>query len=260
MWISCRIRSDSHTLTGSAFRLLQLTESNIRIKDVSERDFVISVRALVESAPESVQLHNCHHIINAMLIALNVATIGSFFWQNDPWIHPLFTVAEDYEGKNCHESALIVRSNTEHEQLETIEERHIHDAILIFGIIAREESKILIGEYCRGLLLLRMNFCDINFRREAFLCFYRALEYFVAVRILGVKRLKNELRDLQRGLEEIGASRELLEELRALYVIRSSQVAHSQMEQRELSFDEVLKIKVFLDFVMHKTFKHQAYA
>lgn len=258
MWISCCIRSESHTLSEPAFRLLQSAESNIRVKRVRERDFVISVRALVESDSEAAQLHHGHHVINAFLIALNVAALGSFYWNNDPWVHPVLTVADDHEGTNSHEGALIVRSDTEYEELKPIEERDIHDAILVFGIVAREESRVLTGEYCRGLLLLRMNFYDLNFRREAFLCFYRALEHFVAARILGVKRLQNELRDLQRGLSKVGASKELLDELRSLYAIRSSQVAHSQIGQRELTFDEVLKIKVFLDFVMHKTFKEQA--
>lgn len=38
----------------------------------------------------------------------------------------------------------------------------------------------------------------------------------------------------------------------------SSQVAHSQIDQREITFDEVMKAKVFFDFIMHKTFKAQA--
>jgi len=103
-----------------------------------------------------------------------------------------------------------------------------------------------------------MNFYELNFRREAFLCFYRALEHFVAARILGVKKLKNELRDLQGGLAKVGASQNFQDELREIYAIRSSQVAHSQVGQREITLDEVLKTKVFLDFIMHKTFKEQA--
>lgn len=71
-------------------------------------------------------------------------------------------------------------------------------------------------------------------------------------------KLRSKLRDFKRALAQVGASQELVEELREVYAIRSSQVAHSQINQREITFDEVMKAKVFLDFVMHKTFKAQA--
>lgn len=258
MWISCQVRSDSHTLTDAPFRLLQLPDSNIRVQHVRERDFVISVRALEDPPTEAAKAHCAHHTINAILIALNAGAIGSFYWYNDPWVHPVLTIADDLEGTNSRGSALIVESNTTHEELNPLEEQDIYNAVLIFGIVAREDSNVLTGEYCRGLLLLRMNFYELNFRREAFLCFYRALEHFVAARILGVKKLRNELRDLQRGLASMGASQEVQDELRDLYAIRSSQVAHSQVGQREITLEEVLKTKAFLDFIMHKTFKKEA--
>jgi hypothetical protein len=89
------------------------------------------------------------------------------------------------------------------------------------------------------------------------MCFWRALENFVGVRILKVTKLNNELRDLQRGLSIIGAPAELVAELKEVYITRSSQVAHAQTTVRDVTFDEVIKAKVFLDFVMYKTFKAQ---
>lgn len=103
-----------------------------------------------------------------------------------------------------------------------------------------------------------MNVLELNFRREAFLCFYRALEHFAANRILKVRRLSNELRDLQRAMRTLTDDDELIEELRTVYKIRSSQVAHSQDVQHDVSQDDLMKTKVFLDFVMHKTFKDEA--
>jgi len=258
MWISCRIRSDSHTLTEPPFRLFQSTESNIRVHGVRERDFVLSVRALNENDPEPSQVHHGHHVTNAVLISFNVGCLGSFYWNEDPWVHPVLTVADDLDGTNARSAALIVTSDTTHEDLRPIADRDLYNTALIFGIVAREDSRVLTGEYCRGLLLLRMNFYELNFRREAFMCFYRALEHFVASRILGVKKLQNELRDLQRGIGSLGASADLVNELKEIYAIRSSQVAHSQIGQRDITLDEVLKTKIFLDFVMHKTFKEQA--
>ncbi|MCS5563273.1 MAG: hypothetical protein NZ728_03425, partial [Oleiphilaceae bacterium] len=85
MWVSSRIRTDSHTLSPEAFRLFQLPESNIRIHAVREHDFVLSVRPVNESAPEPTQIHDCNRVINAMLIALNVGALGTFTLDEDPW-------------------------------------------------------------------------------------------------------------------------------------------------------------------------------
>jgi hypothetical protein len=104
-----------------------------------------------------------------------------------------------------------------------------------------------------------MNFFDMNFKREAVLCFYRSLEYFVASKILAVKHLSNEVRQIQEALKRIAASdQEMLDEFKAIYKVRSSQVAHSQGVQREITIDEVFKLKVFLDFLMHKSYIAEA--
>jgi hypothetical protein len=258
MWVSCRVKCDSHVLNAEAFRLFQFNEANMRIQDVSDRDFLLSVKSVDDSVPEPVQVHDCHRVISAFLIALNVGAIGMFYWADDPWVHPVLTVADDLEGNNSRAAALVVSSDTAYEELKPLTDLDVENAALIFGILARERSPVLTGEYCRGLLLLRMNFAELNFRREAFMCFYRALEHFVAARILKVKLLSNELKDLKRGLSMLTDDRALVDELREVYVIRSSQGAHSQATQREISFDEVLKTKVFLDFVMHKVFKAEA--
>ena len=258
MWVSCRLRTDSHTLASSAFRLFQLHDSNIRVHDVRDHDLLISVRPLNTDAPEPAQIHDCHRVITAMLIALNVGTLGTFAFAQDPWAHPILTAADDLTGRNARSIALVVEADTAYPERRQIEETDVESAALVFGIIARERTPVLTGEYCRGLLLARMNVLELNFRRESFLCFYRALEHFVANRLLKVRRLTNELRDLQRGLRMLTADQELIDELRTVYRIRSSQVAHSQDKQSDISQDDLMKTKVFLDFVMHKTFKEEA--
>lgn len=258
MWISCRIRSDSHTLTEAPFALFLRQEANIRIHHITERDFVVSFRSHDPSSPEAEQVHHAHNGICAFLIALNVGSIGAFHWHSDPWVHPVLVLSEQLEMKESRGAALIVQPDTTYEELRPISEEDLYNAALVFGILAREQTKVLTGEYCRGLLLLRMNFYDLDFRREAFLCFYRALEHFVATRILGVRRLTKELVQLKQALQKIGASKGLAEELREVYAVRSSQIAHAQGEQRPVTLEEVVKVKVFLDFVMHSVFKRQA--
>ena len=260
MWVSSRIRTDSHILTSEPFRLFQLDKSNIRIHGVCEHDFVLSVRPLHEDAPEPAQIHDCHRVIAAMLIALNIGALGTFTFDRDPWVHPILTVADDLDGLGSRTAALVVEPETTYPKRQQITERDVENCALVFGIVARERTPILTGEYLRGLLLMRMNVLELNFRRESFLCFYRALEHFAVNRILKIRKLSNELRDLQRALRTLTDNDELIEELRTVYRIRSSQVAHSQNNQVEVTQDDLLKTKVFLDFVMHKTFKEEANA
>lgn len=258
MWVSCRIGTASHSLESSAFRVLQLPESNIRVSDVREKDFRLSFGGFEDrDASERTKVHHAHNGARAFLVALNVATMGMFYWASEPWVHPVYELSDGPGLAAARLGALIVRSTNIFEKIKPLTELEVQNALIIFGMFAREESQHMEAEYAKGLLLLRMNFYEINFHREAFMCFWRALENFVASRILKVKRLKNELRDLQRGLSQIGAPAELVGELKEVYATRSSQVAHAQTVPRDVSFDDVMKAKVFLDFVMHKTFRAQ---
>lgn len=260
MWVSCRIRSDSHLLTTPPFHLFQLDASNIRIHTIREHDFVVSVRPLDEHAQDSSQLHDGYRVISALLIAFNVGALGTFTIAQAPWAHPILTIAENLEGNGARSTALVVEPETAYEERRAISEIDVEAAALVFGIVARERTPVLTGEYLRGLMLMRMNVLDLDFRREAFLCFYRALENFAAARILKVRKLSNELRDLQRALRTLTNDEELIGELQTVYRIRSSQVAHSQVAQENISKDDLLKTKVFLDFVMHRTSRAEANA
>ena len=258
MWVSCRIGTASHSLNELAFRVLQLPESNIRVSDVKDNNFRIAFGGFVEkNAPERSKVHHAHNATRAFLVALNVATIGMFYWASDPWVHPIYGVSDGPDLPPIRHGALVVHPFQKFEEIKEITDLDVQNALIIFGMLAKEKSPTLESEYAKGLLLLRMNFYELNFCREAFMCFWRALENFVAARILRVTKLKNELRDFQRALTTIGASDGLVNELKEVYVVRSSQAAHAQVAVRDITFDEAMKAKVFLDFVMHKTFKAQ---
>lgn len=245
-------------MEASAFRILQLPESTIRVSDVKTDSFRIAFGHFEdELAFERTKVHHAHNGTRAFLVALNVATIGMFFFASDPWLHPVYGLAEGPDLPPAREGALWVTPSTTFEQLKELTELEVQNALIIFGMLAREKDQTMETEYTKGILLLRMTFYEINFFREAFMCFWRALENFVGTRILKVTKLTNELRDLQRGMSMIGMSFELVAELKEIYVIRSSQVAHAQTSIRAVTFDEAMKAKVFLDFVMHKTFKVQ---
>lgn len=257
MWVSCHIKTDSHRLNEEAFSTLMLPESSIRVSEVTENGFRLSSKCMKEEGqPAFVHLHHGHHALRCFVIALNIGTCGMFYWCDEPWAHPILHISESPDGDHISTNALIVTSDNPFERKKVLREVEVESAIKIFGMLARQPTELEV-EYTKGLLLLRMNFYDVNFRKEAFLCFYRALENFIATRILCVKKLENELKDLQRAISMVGLP-DFANEVKEIYKTRSSQVAHFQTAAREISLDEVLKTKVFLDFVMHKTLKAEA--
>lgn len=228
MFISCSICTDSHTLTDSAFRLLKGSSTNIRVGDVNEKYFVLHVQKFEdESTSQQAKLFQAHHVIRAFLVSINVASFGMFYWTDEPWVHPVLQISNSPEDQPYSSHALIAQSKGKYPSVIPLTEIDVQNAIIIFGMLVKEPiPATLETEYAKGLLLLRMNFCEIDFRREAFLCFYRGMENFVATRILQVKKFKNELRDLQRALAQVGASADVINELRELYATRSSSSFH----------------------------------
>lgn len=256
MWISAPVRSEYHKLPVEAFRLLRHPDSHIQVGDVGQKRFLLSVLAVDAPADEALAALQGHKSMGAFLVALNVATLGMFHFAEEPWVHPLVHVSEELGGPS-HPGVLVTTPRRIDAPDRTLEEREVENALIIFPVLARETDWVLLSEYLRGLLLLRMQCVDLSFRREAFACFYRALENFAAARILKVRKLKNELRDLKRAISSVGMSEKALTELDTVYKVRSSQVAHSQIMPRDVDLDEVMKTKTFLDFVMFKTFKAQ---
>jgi hypothetical protein len=233
-----------------------MPESELRVQNISDRQFTASTLMFEEEDGAALCSLQGHIIIRAFLIALNVATLGTFYFADEPWVHPVVHVSETIDGPT-RSRALLKPSQRLDIPSETLTDRDVKNALLLFGVMARDMDSVLEAEYSRGLLLLRMNFHEVNFRREAFACFYRALEQFVAKRILRVRKFKNDVADIERALTELEASADFRSEFREIYAVRSSQVAHSQILPREITLEEVLKAKTFLDFVMFKTFRAQ---
>ncbi len=49
--------------------------------------------------------------------------------------------------------------------------------------------------------------------------------------------------------------KEVAEEFNRLYQLRSEQVMHAQQQQEPVPLDDVIKMKVFLDYVLYKFYK-----
>jgi hypothetical protein len=107
----------------------------------------------------------------------------------------------------------------------------------------------------KGLIHLSLNYPGTHFEKDAFSNFYRTFEHLVTNRLLGKKKLKNELKEMSAVLSTLGLSSELLEEFRKLYVIRGSQAMHSQHIPELTSREDTMKMKVFTDVVIYKVYK-----
>lgn len=81
------------------------------------------------------------------------------------------------------------------------------------------------------------------------------MERYVGERVLKVKRLSNELRDLQRAFMQLRVPKSVTAELPRLYRLRSDQVMHAQKKQEEFQEDDVMVMKVALDAVLHQIYQ-----
>ena len=85
--------------------------------------------------------------------------------------------------------------------------------------------------------------------------FYRLFEYFVTRKILKISKLKNELKQFKKVISDFGMSSEIIDEFTNTYKLRSEQIMHAQRDQVEVDPDDVIKIKAYLDFALHKHYR-----
>jgi hypothetical protein len=252
MWVSCGIISETHSLPIGSFKRFQSEGLHTRITRLDEHHLRISVKPSAQCSAGQ-HIHRAHYVIRKLVLALNVGSLGHFYWENGPWAHPILTVTDELNGANPQDFALVVDSpKVDLEDMRPFSDVDEYRAALLFGVFARGSAHVLEDEYCRGLLLNKMQYCDIDFRRDAYMCFYRVLEHFVTRRVLGAPRLQNELKEIQSCIRSLGFSDDLIEQMRELYVIRSSQTAHAQNVQRQITSDEVLKLKIYVDALLFK--------
>ncbi len=139
-----------------------------------------------------------------------------------------------------------------------LKEGEVRKSVNICGAILNEDEQYFRREYLKGIIHLDAGYADLVFFREAFANFYRSFEYFITAKILKEKKLKNEARELQEGIRSLGLSEDFCKEFLDLYKIRSEQVMHAQQVPKEIDADDVLKIKSFTDYALHKYYQSKA--
>ncbi len=195
-------------------------------------------------------------VSSSFLVALNIAALGHFTWTVG---NRMFWHCEHIGPSGKAEEVFMNSKDpifpTEKRALTDGEARN---SIIVCGSLLRETDQSFRREYLKGIIHLGAGFGDLTFSREAFASFYRAFEYFITSRVLGKRKLENDLRELSKGIRSLGLPDKVCEELPDLYKIRSEQVMHAQKGPRDIEIDDVLKIKVFTDYALHVYYRKKA--
>ena len=262
MQLASEIITKSHSLEPNCFSFFDRHDVGLKIVITSQTTFILKLDTeRFTQLGSSDPLFHTHVSASSFLVALCIASIGFFTWRNGPTFHPMYTVT----GKNGIDSSEEVMLSQEsdgptYEELRPLTEQVVERCMLVYGALMREKQQVWRMEYLKGILHCTAAHMDIDFYRDAFMNFYRCSEFFATRRVLGLKRLTNEVKQIRQALIAVGADDELSDMFTSVYAIRSAQAAHAQNEPKALTFDDVLKAKTFADLLMAKTYARDAHA
>ena len=251
------IRSYSHILNQSAFALLMREEPLTRVLDVKEDRFKIEVIMTDEMKTTNKDYFGYAFLVSSnFLMAMNIAALGHFTWLSG---NQMFWHCEHIGPSGKMEQILIKSKEMPFPTDKTVlTEGEVRNALIILGSLLREVDQNFRREYLKGIVHLDTGYGDLVFYREAFANFYRSFEYFMTTRVLKKKKLGNEVKELQEGMRSLGMPDKFCEEFENLYRLRSKQVMHAQREPKQIDADDVIKIKVFTDYALHKHYRLRA--
>ena len=254
--LACPITSYSHRLRPDSFGILMKPEAAIQVSNLTESSFLVIARDIVGAKSIEDFYSVGHTVISNFLVALNIATLGLFGWtRNETYPFPQYSLLDPTDPPTV--KILLQKPGIPFptDPKDELTEEEIQKSVLLFRALASEPVSDVGWEYLKGLYHLTTLIYDVEFRKDAFGNFYRALEFFISDRVLRVRKLKNELRDIQKALLDLGFSDVIIEEFRELYMIRSKQVMHAQRGLGSVDWDAVGKMKMFTDAVMHKVYQ-----
>ncbi len=255
---SCLIQTFSHKLCESVFEFLDNPEVSLSVEDIRKSSFTLSwdISKFPELNTKYFDYHS-HITFCSFLAALNIASLGLFTWGAGLELGPIYRRHSPKSG-----ASKLFTLNQDHlqkfDKIRNLTKEDVKKSLVLFGVLCREEQSFVRSEYLKGIIHLSVNYYDINFHREAFYNFYRCLELLITQKILKLKKLTNELKQIQKVFLSYGLGSDLLDEFKKLYVMRCCQVMHSQSEQNLITYDEVIKMKVFAEIVLNKYYMAKA--
>jgi hypothetical protein len=244
-------------LNESAFAILMSEEPLVRVIDIRDDRFKVEVRMTEEMRKFNKDYFGYGFLVSSnFLMALNIATLGHFTWAVG---NRMFWHCEHIGPSGKIEQILMNSQDVSFPvEKKLLTEGEVRNSVIIAGSLLRESDPDFRKEYLKGIIHLNAGFGDLVFHREAFANFYRSFEYFVTTRVLKKKKLANEVKDLKEGIRLLGLPEKFTEEFINLYKKRSEQVMHAQRSPKEIDLEDVLKVKVFTDFALHRYYRARA--
>jgi hypothetical protein len=262
MHLASEIVTHSHVLEVDCFAFFDQHDAGLKMTISSQTSFVLTIDTLrFARLGSSDPLFQTHISASCFLVALCIASVGFFTWKNGPSFHPVYTASE-LAGSGSPQEVVLSQDmdGPVYEERRPLTQSVMQRCALVYGALMREQQQAWRMEYLKGVLHCTASHMDIDFYRDAFMNFYRCAEFFATQRVLGLKRLKNETKQIREALTNIGADDDLIEAFNTVYAIRSAQAAHAQNEPKPLTFDDVVKAKTFADLLMAKTYAKDAHA
>lgn len=260
MEITFEIISHSHRLADNCFRFFEKNSTGLSFVPSTETAFSMTIDGNhLKKHGARDDLPTAHFVASSFLIALNIGTMGYFSWRMQPSLDPMYHVREKNNVESVRVISLIKEKTIDFGVIEEFSRKEVMNTTIVLGALLRDRDSHPRADYLKGLIHISVSHFDLDFYREAFGNFYRALETTVTRRILKKKKLGNEVKDIQQALEEVGADEHLQAAFKnEIYPIRSSQVAHAQKQQKAIDINDVIKTKLLTDLVMYKTYIKEA--
>lgn len=251
--IICTIMTSTHKLNDESFQLLKDKNAPFKVSNITENSLTL-IYTFKPTIHKNIDhfIRSSHLIFSIFIMSLNVATLGYFNWKFAE-VLPLYGLINVGHKKILGVSlGLKFKSTIE---IVDITPNNIRKAFLLFGALGSDKESVLVQEYLKGILHINLSFLYFDFAKEAFGNFYRSFENIATEKILKVKKLINELKQLQNALRKVEAPETIVNEFQSLYILRSNQVMHAQKKQVNIEIDDVLKMKTIVDLVVHQVYK-----
>jgi hypothetical protein len=253
--LSCKIQSYTHKLVPEAFNFFKKQKTYINISEIGDDHFTLNFDDSLDSTlSEKDFINKSHAVFNIYIVAFNVCSMGLFLPQEQKHLSPEYSFTNTRTGVSG--KGLVVQDVFDEDFAgQEITEGQVLDAFWLYGALAKEKNEELIAEYLKGLVHLGLNYPGTHFEKDAFTNFYRIFEHLVTNKLLGKRKLQNELNQMSSVLATLGLSQDLLDEFKKMYILRGSQAMHSQINPMRISRENTLKMKAFTDVVIYKSYK-----
>lgn len=253
--LSCILESHSHELNEDAFDLLKSRESQAQVTDISSRQLEITFKSPKELFKSIDEFYpKAHLMASNFVVAINIATLGHFTWLDGNQLFPTYHSTQTRE-KKIQNNIIFTSKRKYPIDSKEISENEIRNTAIIYRSLLYERDQYIRQEYVKGIIHMGLSFHDIRFDKDAFANFYRLFEYFVTKKNLKTSKLKNELKQFKKVISDLGMGSDITDEFKNIYMLRSDQIMHAQRDQVEIDPDDVIKIKAYLDFMLHKHYR-----